>query len=97
VALGAGVGLGLAVGVGEGAADGEAAATSAEGCVTGLVDGDASWFELQPAINPTIPNTATTVESFMSFIAPCPCAWPVQLPKPAVRRAWRASRDPARG
>jgi hypothetical protein len=87
----------VAVGVGEGAADGEAAATPAEGSATGLVDGDASWFELQPAINPTIPNAATTVESFMSFIAPCPYAWPVQVAKPAVRRARRPSRDPVRG
>jgi hypothetical protein len=69
VALGSGVGLAAAVGVAEGDAEGEGAA---EGPTTGLVEGDASWLDVQPPISPTIPNTATTVESFMSFIAPLP-------------------------
>ena len=93
VALGAGVGPGVAAGVvADAAVDGDAAATSAEGSAAGLVEGDASAFELQPPINPMIPNTMTTVESFMSFIAPCPCRWPVQFAKPALRRARTPSR-----
>jgi hypothetical protein len=64
VALGAAVGVGIVVDVAEG--------VGAEGTVTGLVDGDATWLALQPPTKPTIPITTTTVESFMSFIAPCP-------------------------
>jgi hypothetical protein len=82
----------VAVGVGKAAAEGDAAAASAEGSVTWLVEGDASGFELQPPINPTIPNTTTIVESFISFIAPCPCRWPVQFARPALRRARTPSR-----
>jgi hypothetical protein len=65
VALGADVGFGVAVGDGDGVADGGADA----GPVTGLAEGDASCVELQPPINPTIPNATTSVVSFMLFIA----------------------------
>jgi hypothetical protein len=72
VALGADVGFGLAVGVGERVAGGGADAGPAEGPVTGVAEGDASWVELQPPIKPTIPNATSSVVSFICLIAGSP-------------------------
>jgi hypothetical protein len=76
------LGSGVAIGVEDGLMDGDATAGPAEGWVAGLVEGDASWLEVQPPINPTIPNAMTTVESFMSFIAvvaPVSVGWSSQV------------------
>ena len=55
--------------------------------MTGLADGDASWVELQPPINPTIPNATTSVVSFNCFIA---CS-PLSMVR-AVRKVGRQTR-----
>jgi hypothetical protein len=68
VPVGAGVGLGVGVGAGEAANEGDAG--PAGDSVGGLEAGDATWLELHPLINARIPSKATTVASFMSFVAP---------------------------
>jgi len=80
-ARGVRLGTGFGVGLADGVADEDAATTTDEDDMTGLVEADVVWFELQPLTNPTIPNTTAAVESFMLFIASCPIAWPEQIPQ----------------
>jgi hypothetical protein len=72
--VGLGTDVGAGVGVGDGA-DGVADATPGEAPVAWLIEGDATWFELQPPIDPTIPRNTTIVQRFITFFAlACP-AW----------------------
>ena len=83
------LGTGVAAGVADGPMDGDATTGLAEGWVAGLVEGDASWVELQPPIHPATPIATTTVESFKSFIAvvaPLSVRWSSQ-----VRRQTRSA------
>jgi hypothetical protein len=83
------LGTGVAAGVADGPMDGDATTGLAEGWVAGLVEGDASWVELQPPIHPATPIATTTVESFKSFIAvvaPVSVRWSSQ-----VRRQTRSA------
>jgi hypothetical protein len=70
------VALGVADGVGKGATDGDALGTPVEGAVTGFVEGDATWLEVQPPSNPATVNTTIAFESFMCFITLLPLSMP---------------------